>query len=117
MTIHRLPPHRLVQGMAERILAEHADDEGRIGGRECLRWPLHKLREMQQKNRFDLVFVRRGGTHRCTEQQRENQCRAVDELGHPIPGLSSEQTHYIWNFNWRRTLPCVDWFTDKSKLM
>ena len=51
-----LAVHRLVQMCSEGIVAQDADDEGRIGRGECLGRPFHEVREVVNEDGLDLVF-------------------------------------------------------------
>lgn len=49
----------LLQIVAENILPQHADDDGRIGRGKRLRRPFDEFHEIINEGRFDLVFRRR----------------------------------------------------------
>ncbi len=53
-----LVTYRRLQGVAERVFAQNADDKRRCIIRERAGRPFHKFREIAQKSGFDLVLQR-----------------------------------------------------------
>src|SRR6266511_4381490 len=69
--------HGSVQGAAERIIAENADHERRVGGGKGFGRPIDELREVEQEHGLHLVFRGphglRGQPARHHEQRNEGK--------------------------------------------
>jgi hypothetical protein len=77
---HGAAVHGLFEGVAERIVAEHANDHRRVRVGKRRDRPLDELREVEEEDRLDLVLAR--DLDLCARGRRGRQHEGDDRHHH-----------------------------------